>query len=110
MGSFKPSHRKARAANLVQSLFRHERIKTTHAFAKEVQPLAEKIITLGKQQDLPSRRKAQALVKDKTIVKKLFTDIAPRYNERKGGYTRIIRISPPRKGDSAPLVFLELVK
>jgi len=110
MGNAKPAHRKARAFNLVQALFKHERIKTTYAYAKEVQPLAEKIITLGKQQDLHSRRKAQVLVKDKTIVKKIFTDIAPRYNERKGGYTRIIRISPPRKGDSAPLAFFELVK
>ena len=110
MGSFKPSHRRARASNLVQSLFKHERVKTTHSLAKAVQPIAEKIITLGKRQSIHARRKAQIILKDKTIIKKIFTDIAPRYNERKGGYTRIIRISAPRKGDSAPLVFLELVK
>jgi large subunit ribosomal protein L17 len=110
MSSLKPNHRKARTSNLVQALFRHERIKTTFSRAKEVQPVAEKIITLGKRADLHARRQAQAVVKDKTILKKLFTDIAPRYKERKGGYTRVIRISPPRKGDSAPLAFLELVK
>lgn len=110
MASLKPAHRKARASNLVQALFRHERIKTTLSRAKEVQPQAERIITLGKNASLHSRRNARALLKDKTIVKKVFTDIAPRYKERKGGYTRIIRISTPRKGDSAPMVFLELVK
>ena len=110
MSGLKPSHRKARASNLVQALFRYERIKTALSKAKEVRPLAEKMITLGKRADLHSRRQAQAIIKDKAIVKKIFTDIAPRYKERQGGYTRIIRISPPRKGDSAPLVFLELVK
>lgn len=110
MGSLKPAHRKARACNMAQALFRHERIKTINPRAKALQPLAEKIITLGKRADLHARRQAFAILKDKTLVKKIFTDIAPRYKERKGGYTRIIRITPPRKGDSAPLVFLELVK
>lgn len=110
MSSLKPAHRKARASNMLQALFRHERIKTTFSRAKEVQPLAEKLITLGKRNDLHARRQAFAVLKDKAIVKKVFTEIAPRYKERKGGYTRIIRISLPRKGDSAPLAFLELLK
>jgi large subunit ribosomal protein L17 len=95
---------------MLQALFKHERIKTTFSRAKEVQPLAEKLITLGKRADLHARRQAFAVLKDKAIVKKVFTEIAPRYKERKGGYTRIIRISAPRKGDSAPLAFLELLK
>ncbi len=110
MSSLKPSHRKARASNMLQALFTHERIKTTFSRAKEVQPLAEKIITLGKRLDLHARRQAFAVLKDKAIVRKVFQDIAPRYKERKGGYTRIIRISTCRKGDSAPLAFLELLK
>lgn len=110
MSSLKPAHRKARASNLMQALFTHERIRTTLSRAKEVQPLAEKIITLGKRADVHARRQAFAVLKDRTIVRKVFTDIAPRYKDRRGGYTRIIRISPPRKGDCAPLAFLELVK
>lgn len=110
MGSLKPSHRKARASNMLQALFTHERIKTTQARAKELQPLAEKIITLAKRADLSAIRQAQAVIKDKTLLKKIVAEIAPRYKERKGGCTRIIRISPPRKGDSAPLAFLELLK
>ena len=107
--SLKPAHRRSRASNLLQALFRHERIKTTFSRAKEVQPLAEKIITLGKRADLHARRQAVAIVKDNAMVKKVFTDLAARYKERRGGYTRLIRLSP-RRGDAAPLAFLELVK
>ena len=107
--SLKPAHRRSRASNLLQALFRHERIKTTFSRAKEVQPLAEKVITLGKRADLHSRRLAVAIIKDKAMVKKVFIDLASRYKERPGGYTRIIRLSP-RRGDAAPLAFLELVK
>jgi large subunit ribosomal protein L17 len=94
---------------LVKDLMRHERMKTTEAKAKEVRPLAEKMITLGKNGTVPARRQAMAFLNDKDIVKKLFDDIGPRFAERPGGYTRIIKLGP-RGGDGAHMAQLELVE
>ncbi len=93
---------------LVADLIRHERLKTTEAKAKEVRPLAEKLITLGKDGSLHARRQALAYVNDKDVVKKLFEEIAPRFASRPGGYTRIIKLGP-RLGDGAAMAQLELV-
>ena len=101
-------HRKAMLRNLVTSLLENERIQTTETRAKEVRSLAEKMITLGKRGDLHARRQALGYITTETVVKKVFDDIAKRYETRQGGYTRIIRIGP-RLGDSAPMVLLELV-
>ncbi|MHB0914643.1 MAG: 50S ribosomal protein L17 [Thermoleophilia bacterium] len=102
-------HRKAMLGNLVCSLIEHGRIKTTIHKAKEAQPLAEKMITLGKKGDLASRRQAMARLRSKDIVHALFTDISPKYADRQGGYTRITRIGP-RLGDAAEMAYLELVE
>src|SRR6201994_3444023 len=101
-------HRKALLANQVCSLIEHQRIKTTLAKAKAVRPLAEKMVTLGKQGSLHARRTALAVLRQKNAVKKLFDSIAPRSAERVGGYTRIVKLGP-RKSDSAPVAFLEWV-
>ena len=101
-------HRKAMLANQVCSLIEHERIKTTLAKAKAVRPLAEKMVTLGKTGSLHARRTALAVLRQKNAVKKLFDNIAPRSAERKGGYTRIIRLGQ-RKSDSALVAFIEWV-
>lgn len=101
-------HRKALLANQVCSLIEHQRIKTTLAKAKAVRPLAEKMVTLGKNGSLHARRTALAVLRQKDAVKKLFDDIAPRSAERKGGYTRIIKLGQ-RKSDAAPIAFLEWV-
>ena len=101
-------HRKALLANQVCSLIEHQRIKTTLAKAKAVRPLAEKMVTLGKQGSLHARRTALAVLRQKDAVKKLFDDIAPRSADRNGGYTRIIRLGV-RKSDAAPVAFLEWV-
>ncbi len=101
-------HRKAMLANQVCSLIEHERIKTTLAKAKAVRPLAEKMVTLGKNGSLHARRTALAVLRHKNAVKKLFDNIAPRSTERKGGYTRIIRLGQ-RKSDSASIAFIEWV-
>jgi len=95
--------------NLVTDLLNYERIKTTEAKAKEVRGLTEKMITLGKEGGLHSRRQALSFIMDKKVTDKLFTDLAPRYTERPGGYTRIIKLGP-RLGDGAPMVQLELVE
>lgn len=102
------SHRKALLSNLVRSLFLHEAINTTVAKAKAAQPLAEKMITLGKKKDVTSQRRAVAILHDKEVVKKLFSEIAPKFSDRAGGYTRLIRTSL-RHGDGAELALLELV-
>ena len=102
------AHRKALLANQVCSLIEHQRIKTTLAKAKAVRPLAEKMVTLGKKGSLHARRTALAVLRQKDAVKKLFEDIAPRSADRKGGYTRIVKIGP-RQGDAALMVYLELV-
>ena len=101
-------HRKALLANQVCSLIEHERIKTTLAKAKAVRPLAEKMVTLGKNGSLHARRTALAVLRQKNAVKKLFENIAPRSASRKGGYTRIIRLGQ-RKSDSASIAFIEWV-
>ena len=108
------SARKALFRDLVTDLFLYERIQTTEAKAKEVRRVAEKLITLAKRGDLHARRQVAAFVRRETIdgekdaIQKLFSDIAQRYSERAGGYTRILKLGP-RRGDSAPMVFLELV-
>lgn len=103
------SHRRAMLANMVSSLIEHEQIKTTLVKAKEARRFAEKMITLGKRGDLHRRRLAVARLRSKSAVKKLFDDIAPRYVERNGGYTRIIRLGA-RRGDGAEMCLLQLVE
>ena len=102
------SHRFMMLRNMVTSLFEHERIETTEAKAKEVRGLAEKMITLGKDGQLHARRQALAFIIDKKVVEKVFIDLAPRYADRPGGYTRVIKLGP-RLGDGASLARLELV-
>jgi len=101
-------HRKALLANQVCSLIEHQRIKTTLAKAKAVRPLAERMVTLGKNGSLHARRTALATLRQKNAVKKLFDDIAPRSAERNGGYTRIVKLGQ-RMSDSAPMAFIEWV-
>ncbi len=102
-------HRKALYRNLITELFRHERIKTTVAKAKAIRPLAEKLITLGKRGDLHARRLAAARLNDPLVVKKLFDELAPRYENRPGGYTRILKLGR-RQGDGAEMAIIELVE
>ena len=102
-------HRRALYKNLITELFRHERIRTTEAKAKAVRGQAEKLITLGKRGDLHARRLAAAKLNDPTIVTKLFDELADRYEERPGGYTRIFRLGR-RQGDGASMVLLKLVE
>lgn len=103
------AHRKALLKNLCKEVIEHERIKTSEAKAKAVKPELEKLITLAKRGDLHARRQAlSALGQDKFIVYKLFEEIAPRYTERPGGYTRILKLGP-RRSDSTEMVLLELV-
>ena len=101
-------HRKALLANQVCSLIEHQRIKTTLAKAKAVRPLAEKMVTLGKNGSLHARRTALAVLRQKGAVKKLFEDIAPRSVSRNGGYTRIVKLGA-RRSDAAPVAFIEWV-
>ena len=102
------AHRKALYSNLAGALITHGRIQTTEAKAKAVKPFAEKMITLGKRGDLHARRQALSALRSNDVVHRLFADIAPRFSERPGGYTRIVRIGP-RQGDAAEMVYLELV-
>ncbi len=102
------AHRDSLLANQVCSLIEHRRIKTTLAKAKATKPLAERMLTLGKKGDLHARRIAIAYLKHKDIVKKLFTEIAPAAADRKGGYTRIVKLGA-RLSDSAPMAYLEWV-
>jgi large subunit ribosomal protein L17 len=102
------SHRKALIRNQITELLRHERIVTTEAKAKTVRPAAEKVITLGKQGSLHARRQAGAILTDKKVLKRLFDDIAPRFEQRRGGYTRIVKLGP-RQGDGAHMALIELV-
>jgi large subunit ribosomal protein L17 len=103
------SHRKAMLRNMVTSLMEHEKITTTDARAKELRPLAEKLITLAKRGDLHARRQATEVVRDRKTVAKLFERIAPRYADRPGGYTRIIKLGH-RLGDNAALSLITLVE
>jgi large subunit ribosomal protein L17 len=103
------AHRKALMRNLCRDVIEHERIRTSQAKAKAVKPKVEKLITLGKRGDLHARRIALSeLGNDKFLVHKLFEEVAPRYTERPGGYTRIVKLGP-RRSDSTEMVFLELV-
>ena len=103
------AHRKALMMNLSKEIIEHERIRTTAAKAKAVKPEIEKLITLAKRGDLHARRQAlSTLAQDKFAVHKLFEDLAPRYAERPGGYTRILKLGP-RRSDSTEMVYIELV-
>ncbi|EAT15198.1 50S ribosomal protein L17 [Desulfuromonas acetoxidans] len=102
------SHRAAMLRNMVTSLIDHERITTTDARAKEVRKIAEKMITLGKRGDLHARRQALSVIREKEVVAKLFDRLAPRFSERAGGYTRIIKVGN-RLGDNAPVSIIEFV-
>jgi large subunit ribosomal protein L17 len=105
----KTSHREAMFRNMVTSLLNHEKITTTDAKAKEIRSVAEKMITLGKRGDLHSMRLAASYIREKSVVTKLFASIAPRYKDRAGGYTRIIKLGL-RHGDTAPVSIIELVE
>ena len=102
------AHRKALYANLACSLIEHGRIRTTEAKAKAVKPYAEKMITLGRRGDLHARRQALAELHSQEAVHQLFADVAPRFADRPGGYTRIVKLGH-RPGDAAEMVYLELV-
>ncbi len=102
------SHRDAMFRNMVTSLFEHERIVTTKQKAKEIRPIAEKMITLAKRGDLHARRQALSYIRRKDIVEKLFTEIQEQFADRKGGYTRILQTGV-RKGDAASMAIIELV-
>lgn len=101
-------HRKAMLRNLVTSLLRHGKIETTVTRAKETKRMAEKMITLAKRGDLHARRQVLAYVYDEDVVTKLFEEIGPKYKDRNGGYTRVLRVGP-RRGDGAEIAILELV-
>ena len=103
-----PAHQKLMLANLATSLFEHRRITTTEAKARQLRPVAERLITKAKKGDLHNRRLVMRTIRDKTVVHELFTEIAPQFAERPGGYTRITKIGP-RKGDNAPMAVIELV-
>ena len=102
------AHRKALYANLTAALIEHGRIKTTVAKAKEVRPVAEEMITLGRRGDVPARRQALKLLRSQDVVHKLFSDVGPRFSDRPGGYARIVKLGP-RQGDGAEMADLELV-
>jgi large subunit ribosomal protein L17 len=102
------AHRKALYSNLAGALIEHGRIKTTEAKAKAVKPIAEKMITLGRRGDIAARRQAVAYLRSKDVVHKLFAEVAPRFADRPGGYSRIVKLGP-RPGDAADMVYLELV-
>lgn len=102
------AHRDLMLRNMVTSLLEHGKIKTTETRAKEVRKIAEKMISLGKRGDLHSKRQALSYLTSETVVKNLFDEIAPKYQERNGGYTRIIKLSP-RRGDNAPMAMIELL-
>jgi len=104
-----PAHERLMLANLATALFEHGRITTTEAKAKRLRPLAERLITFAKRGDLASRRRAMTVIRDKSVVHELFTEIAPTYDNRDGGYTRITKVGP-RKGDNAPMAVIELVE
>jgi large subunit ribosomal protein L17 len=102
------AHRKALYANLAGALIEHGRIKTTMTKAKAVKPIAEQMITLGRRGDIHARRQATAFLRSKDVVHKLFTEVAPAFADRPGGYARIVKLGP-RPGDSAEMAYLELV-
>lgn len=103
------SHRRAMLSNMATSLFRHERIRTTTAKAKELRPFAERLITLARRGDLHARRQAARTIRDKEMLKKLFETLGPRYAERNGGYLRILKLGR-RQGDGAEIAVVQLVE
>jgi large subunit ribosomal protein L17 len=103
-----PAHQRLMLNGLASQLFVHERINTTEAKAKAVRPVAEKLITFAKKGDVAARREVLKQITDRDVVHKLFSEIGPRYAERSGGYTRILKLGP-RKGDAAPMALIELV-
>ncbi|MEJ7771702.1 MAG: 50S ribosomal protein L17 [Geodermatophilaceae bacterium] len=103
------AHQRLMLANLATALFEHGRIRTTESRAKRLRPYAERLVTIAKREDLHARRQVMKTIRDKEIVHQLFAEIAPRYAERPGGYTRIIKIGA-RKGDNAPMAIIELVE
>ena len=102
------SHRKAMMRNLVTSLLDHEKITTTDAKAKELRSVADKMITLGKRGTLHARRQALSFIRDNRVTKKVFEELSPRYSERMGGYTRVVKVGT-REGDNAPLSIIEMM-
>jgi large subunit ribosomal protein L17 len=104
-----PAHERHILANLATALFEHGRITTTEAKARRLRPVAERLITKAKRGDLHARRQVLSTISDKSVVHVLFTEIGPRYGNRNGGYTRIVKIGP-RKGDNAPMAVIELVE
>ena len=104
-----PSHERLILANLATALFEHGRIRTTETKARRLRPVAERLITFAKRGDLHARRQVLSVVRDKQVVTTLFDEIGPRYAERFGGYTRIVKLGP-RKGDNAPMAIVELVE
>jgi len=104
-----PAHERLMLANLATALFEHGKITTTEAKAKRLRPLTERLITFAKRGDLAARRKVMTVIRDKSVVHELFTEIGPQYAGRAGGYTRITKIGP-RKGDNAPMAVIELVE
>ena len=104
-----PAHERLLLAGLATALFEHDRITTTEAKAKRLRPLAERMVTFAKRGDLHARRRVLTVVRDKGVVHRLFTEVAPDMAQREGGYTRIIKIGP-RKGDNAPMAVIELVR
>ncbi|MQA33706.1 50S ribosomal protein L17 [Modestobacter roseus] len=104
-----PAHQRLMLANLATSLFEHGRITTTEAKAKRLRPYAEKLVTFAKRGDLHARRQVMTVIRDKDVVHHLFAEIGPRFAERPGGYTRIVKVAP-RKGDNAPMAIIELVE
>lgn len=103
------AHRKAMLRNLATALLKHERVTTTLAKAKAVRPVAERLVTLGKRDTLHARRHAARMIREKDVLSKVFNELAPRYAERPGGYTRIIRLDT-RPGDRAEMAIIELVE
>jgi large subunit ribosomal protein L17 len=101
-------HRLSLLRNLAASLIKHERLRTTEAKAKELRPFVEKLVTLGKRDSLHARRRALSILPQKDVVRRLFGEISPRFSERPGGYTRILKLGP-RSGDGAPMAFIEFV-
>ena len=104
----RPSHRRALLRNLAATLIEHGHLRTTLAKAKEVRPFVERLVTLGRRSDLAARRRALRILPRKQVVRHLFSEVAPRFQERPGGYTRILKLGP-RQGDGAPMARIEFV-
>ena len=104
----RPSHRRALLRNLAATLIEHGHLRTTLAKAKEVRPFVERLVTLGRRSDLAARRRALQILPRKAVVRHLFSEVGPRFQERPGGYTRILQLGP-RQGDGAPMARIEFV-